>query len=82
MFPFLFPKVKLGRNLAVLIFIALAGIGSWLLPASSWSRLSTIGSEIGLGYAERKDLDLADRVAGVRTGSLPGRWSSGLCTDG
>ena len=57
MFPFLFPKVKLGRNLAVLIFVALAGIGSWLfMPASSWSRLSTIGSEISSGTLNERTL--------------------------
>jgi O-antigen ligase len=57
MFPFLFPKVKLGRNLALLIFVALAGIGSWLfMPASSWSRLSTIGSEVSSGTLNERTL--------------------------
>lgn len=57
MVPFLFPKVKLGRNLAVLIFVALAGIGSWLfMPASSWSRLSTIGSEVSSGTLNERTL--------------------------
>ena len=57
MFPFLFPKVKLGRNLAVLIFVALAGIGSWLfMPASSWSRLSTIGTEVSSGSLNERTL--------------------------
>ena len=35
-----------------------------------------------LRHSERKDLDLADRMAGVRTGSLPGRRRGSLCTDG
>lgn len=57
MFPFLFPKVKLGRNVALLIFLALAGIGSWLfMPASSWTRLSTIGSEVSGGTLNERTL--------------------------
>jgi O-antigen ligase len=57
MFPFLFPKVKLGRNVALLIFIALAGIGSWLfMPQSSWTRLSTIGSEVSSGTLNERTL--------------------------
>lgn len=57
MFPFLFPKVKLGRNVALLIFVALAGIGSWLfMPASSWTRLSTIGSELSSGTLNERTL--------------------------
>lgn len=57
MFPFLFPKVKLGRNVALLIFVALAGIGSWLfMPASSWTRLSTIGSEVSGGTLNERTL--------------------------
>jgi O-antigen ligase len=57
MFPFLFPKVKLGRNVVLLIFLALAGIGSWLfMPASSWSRLSTIGSEVSGGTLNERTL--------------------------
>ena len=57
MFPFLFPKTKLRRNLALLIFVALAGIGSWLfMPASSWSRLSAIGSEVSSGTLNERTL--------------------------
>jgi len=57
MFPFLFPKVKLGRNLVLFIFLALAGIGSWLfMPESSWSRLSTIGSEITSGTLNERTM--------------------------
>jgi len=56
-FPFLFPKLRLGRNLLVLVFIALAGIGSWLfIPESSWSRLSTIGSEISSGTLNERTM--------------------------
>lgn len=57
MFPFLFPRVKLGRNVALLIFVALAGIGSWLfMPQSSWTRLSTIGSEVSSGTLNERTL--------------------------
>jgi O-antigen ligase len=57
MFPFLFPKLRWGRNLLVLVFLALAGIGSWLfMPASSWSRLSTIGSEISSGTLNERTM--------------------------
>ena len=57
MFPFLFPKMKLGRILAVLTFVALAGIGSWLfMPQSSWTRLSTIGSEVSSGTLNERTL--------------------------
>ena len=55
--PFLFPKLRWGRNLAILTFLALAGIGAWLyMPASSWSRLSTIGSEISSGTLNERTL--------------------------
>src|SRR5260370_15136577 len=57
MFPFLFPKLRWGRNLVVLVFLALAGIGSWLfMPESSWSRLSTIGSEITSGTLNERTM--------------------------
>jgi len=57
MFPFLFPKLKLGRNLLILVFVALAGIGAWLyMPESSWSRLSTIGSEISEGTLNERTM--------------------------
>src|ERR1700730_9629367 len=57
MFPFLFPKLRWGRNLLVLVFVALAGIGSWLfMPESSWSRLSTIGSEISSGTLNERTM--------------------------
>jgi O-antigen ligase len=57
MFPFLFPKLQWGRNLLVLVFVALAGIGSWLfMPQSSWSRLSTIGSEITTGTLNERTM--------------------------
>lgn len=47
MIPFLFPKVRWGRNLFVLAFFALGVFASWLyMPEGSWLRLSTIGSEI------------------------------------
>ena len=57
MFPFLFPKLRWGRNLLVLVFVALAGAGSWLfMPESSWSRLSTIGSEITTGTLNERTM--------------------------
>jgi O-antigen ligase len=57
MFPFLFPKLRWGRNLLVLVFVALAGIGSWLfMPQSSWSRLSTIGTEISSGTLNERTM--------------------------
>ncbi len=57
MFPFLFPKLRWGRNLVILVFVALAGIGSWLfMPESSWSRLSTIGSEISSGTLNERTM--------------------------
>jgi len=57
MFPFLFPKLKWGRNLPILVFVALAGIGAWLfMPESSWSRLSTIGSEISQGTLNERTM--------------------------
>jgi O-antigen ligase len=57
MFPFLFPKLRWGRNLVMLIFVALAGIGAWLfMPASSWSRLSTIGTEIRSGTLNERTM--------------------------
>jgi O-antigen ligase len=50
MFPFLFPKLRLRRNLVALVLVALAGIGSWLfVPESSWSRQPAIGTEITSG---------------------------------
>ena len=57
MVPFLFPKLRLGQSLLVLIFVALAGIGSWLfMPESSWSRLSTIGTEITSGTLNERTM--------------------------
>lgn len=57
MFPFLFPKLRWGRNLVMLLFLALAGIGSWLfMPQSSWSRLSTIGTEISSGTLNERTM--------------------------
>jgi O-antigen ligase len=57
MFPFLFPKMRVGQNLLVLVFIVLAGVGSWLyIPESSWSRLSTIGSEISSGTLNERTM--------------------------
>ena len=57
MFPFLFPKLNWGRNLLILVFVALAGIGAWLfMPAKSWSRLSTIGSEISQGTLNERTM--------------------------
>jgi O-antigen ligase len=56
-FPFLFPKLRWGRNLLILVFLALAGIGSWLfMPESSWLRLSTIGSEITSGTLNERSM--------------------------
>jgi O-antigen ligase len=47
MLPFLFPNLRWGRNLFVLVFFALGAIASWLyMPEGSWLRLSTMGSEI------------------------------------
>lgn len=55
--PFLFPKLHWGRNLAILTFLALAGIGAWLfMPKSSWTRLSTIGSEVSSGTLNERTL--------------------------
>jgi hypothetical protein len=57
MFPFLFPKLRWGRNIVLLIFLALAGIGSWLfMPERSWSRLSTIGTEITSGTLNERTM--------------------------
>jgi O-antigen ligase len=54
--PLLFPNVRWGRSLVMLVFFAAAGIGAWLfMPDTSWSRLSTIKSEITSGTLnERK----------------------------
>jgi O-antigen ligase len=47
MVTFLFPKLRWGRNLFILVFFTLGVIASWLyMPESSWLRLSTMGSEI------------------------------------
>jgi O-antigen ligase len=55
--PLLFPKLRWGRNLVILTFLALAGIGAWLfMPEKSWSRLSTIGSEIGSGTLNERTM--------------------------
>jgi len=55
--PFLFPKLRWGRNLVIVTFISLAGIGAWLfMPKSSWTRLSTIGSEISSGTLNERTL--------------------------
>ena len=55
--PFLFSKLRMGRNLAILAFLSLAGIGAWaFMPASSWTRLSTIGSEISSGTLNERTL--------------------------
>jgi O-antigen ligase len=57
MFPFLFPKMRVGRNLLVIVFVVLAGVGSWLyIPESSWSRLYTIGSEISSGTLNERTM--------------------------
>src|SRR5579863_6694085 len=55
--PLLFPKLRWGRNLMILAFLALAGIGAWLfMPETSWSRLSTIGSEISSGTLNERTM--------------------------
>ena len=55
--PLLFPKLGWGRNLVILMFLALAGIGAWLfMPERSWSRLSTIGSEIRSGTLNERTM--------------------------
>ena len=55
--PLLFPKLRWGRNLVLLTFLALAAIGAWLfMPESSWSRLSTIGSEISSGTLNERTM--------------------------
>jgi O-antigen ligase len=55
MFPFLFAKLRWSRNLLVLVFVAVAGIGWWLfMPESSWSRLSAIGSDLSSGTLEQR----------------------------
>lgn len=55
--PFLFSKLRWGRNLVILVFLSLAVIGAWMfMPASSWTRLSTIGSEISSGTLNERTL--------------------------
>jgi O-antigen ligase len=55
--PLLFPNLRWGRNLLMLTFLALAGIGAWLyMPQTSWSRLSTIGSEITSGTLNERTM--------------------------
>lgn len=55
--PFLFPNLRWGANFVILIFLALAGVGAWLfMPTSSWSRLSTIGSEISSGTLNERTM--------------------------
>jgi O-antigen ligase len=55
--PLLFPNLRWGRNLVILTFLALAGVGAWLfMPESSWSRLSTIGSEISSGTLNERTM--------------------------
>jgi len=55
--PLLFPKLRWGRNLVLLTFLALAAAGAWLfMPESSWSRLSTIGSEISSGTLNERTM--------------------------
>lgn len=55
--PFVFPNVRWGRSLAILVFLALAGVGAWLfMPETSWSRLSTVGSEITSGTLNQRTM--------------------------
>jgi O-antigen ligase len=55
--PLLFPKLRWGRNVMILSFLALAAVGAWLfMPESSWSRLSTIGSEISSGTLNERTM--------------------------
>lgn len=55
--PVLFPKVRWGRSLMILVFLAAAGVGAWLfMPQSSWSRLSTIRSEITSGTLNERTM--------------------------
>jgi O-antigen ligase len=55
--PFLFPSLRLGRSLMMLVFLVVAGIGAWLfMPQTSWSRLSTIGSEITSGTLNERTM--------------------------
>jgi O-antigen ligase len=55
--PLLFPKLRWGRNLVLVTFLALAAIGAWLfMPESSWTRLSTIGSEISSGTLNERTM--------------------------
>ena len=55
--PLLFPKVRWGRSLVILVFLALAGVGAWLfMPETSWSRLSTVGSEITSGTLNQRTM--------------------------
>jgi O-antigen ligase len=55
--PLLFPRLRWGRNVMILAFLALAGIGAWLfMPETSWSRLSTIGSEISSGTLNERTM--------------------------
>jgi len=55
--PLLFPKLRWGRNVMILSFLALAAVGAWLfMPETSWSRLSTIGSEITSGTLNERTM--------------------------
>jgi O-antigen ligase len=55
--PFLFPRLRWGRNVVILTFLLVGGIGAWLfMPTSSWTRLSTIGSEISSGTLNERTL--------------------------
>jgi O-antigen ligase len=55
--PLLFPRLRWGRNVMILSFLALAAVGAWLfMPESSWSRLSTIGSEISSGTLNERTM--------------------------
>lgn len=55
--PLLFPNVRWGRSLVMVVFLAVAGAGAWLfMPTSSWSRLSTIGSEITSGTLNERTM--------------------------
>lgn len=55
--PLLFPNVRWGRSLVILVFLAVAGVGAWLfMPETSWSRLSTVGSEITSGTLNQRTM--------------------------
>jgi O-antigen ligase len=55
--PFLFPNVRWGQSVAILVFVGVAGIAAWrFMPETSWSRLGTIQSEITSGTLNERTM--------------------------